>query len=50
MKVLKSVPLIRFEVDGLPSSFDPVVALVLSNRCPKLLVPSVLLAVRFGFG
>ena len=50
MKVLKSIPLIRFEVDRLPSSSDPAVALVLSNRCPKLLVPSVLLAMRFGLG
>ena len=50
MKVLESVPPIRFEVDGLPSSFDLAVALMLPNRCPKLLVPTVLLAVRFGFG
>ena len=44
------VPPIRFEVDGLPSTSDPAVALVLLNRCPKLLVPTILLAVRFGFG
>ena len=50
MKVLGSVPPIRFEVDGLPSSSDSGFALVLSNQCPKLLVPIVLLAVRFGFG
>ena len=50
MKVLELVPPIQFEVDGLPSSSDPVVALVLPNRCPKLLVPTMLLAVRFGFG
>ena len=48
--MMKLVPPIQFEVDGLPSSSDPAVALVLSNRCPKLLVPSVFLAVRFGFG
>ena len=47
--MLESVPPIRFEVDGLPSSSDPIVALVLPNRCPKLLVPTVLLVVRFGF-
>ena len=49
MKVLKSVPPIRFEVDGLSSSSDSIVALVLPNWCPKLLVPTILLAVRFGF-
>ena len=48
--MLKLVPLIRFEVDRLPSSSNPAVALVLPNWCPKLLVLTVLLAVRFGFG
>ena len=47
--MLESVPPIRFEVDRLPSSSDPAVTLVLPNRCPKLLVSTVLLAVRFGF-
>ena len=47
--MMKSVPPIRFEVDGLPSSSNPAVALVLPNQCPKLLVLSVFLAVRVGF-
>ena len=47
--MLETVPPIQFEVVRLPSSSDPAVALVLPNQCPKLLVPTALLAVRFGF-
>ena len=48
--MLESVPPIRFEVDRLLSSSDLAVALVLPYRCPKPWVPTILLAVGFGFG
>ena len=48
--MLESVPPIWFEVAGLPSSSDPAVALVLPNRCPKLLVPTDLLVARCRMG
>ena len=41
LKVLKSVLPIHFEVVELPSSSDPLVALVLPSQYPKLLVPIV---------